>query len=969
MVKRIPLKNIVHKRNTVLKTVFCLSLIFGLNVTCFFAQTGQVEISDEPMEKGFPLVSSHTCADLYIDSLDYKVVATATNHFAADVELVTSVKPHVNQSNEFNTEYAVIIGTIGNSQLIDQLIKTKKLDISTIDQQWESFIITTIEHPFPGLKQALVVAGSDRRGTAYGVFTLSEGIGVSPWYWWADIVPVKSDQLYVEPVRFIQGSPSVKYRGIFINDEGFGGLNVWARKTYETEIGDIGPKTYAKVFELLLRLKANYCWPAMHACTKPFYSYPENPVVADAYAIVIGTSHCEQMHCNTMTEWDVDKQGAWNYKTNPDRIKAFWDDRIYLTKDYENIYTLGMRGTEDIEMEGAENITDMVNITRQTLTDQRQLLSRNLKKEIESVPQVLCTYKEVLVTYQNGLEVPDDVTLLWADDNHGYTRQLCTPEEQKRSGGSGVYYHLSLLGTPEGYLWLNTISPSLIAYEMTKAYQYGANRIWMFNVGDIKPHEKELTFAMEMAWNINRWTPQNAHLFMEEWSAKTFGAETASDIAELMHGYYTLAAAGKPEHCYRLDYAPNELDDRIEQYRQLTAKVQSIKEKIPAALRDAYYQLIEYPILGCRWMNERNLLARRSFMKAAKGDASALDDTNMAHFCHAQLDTITNFYNVKNANGKWNHIMSWHPWMSPGMPAVASEETILSAHQSPDSFTLNLQDISLKAPLILENSVLMNNQGSMDSIPDAYYGVYTWDTEKSGKTNLWIFATIPTAYIPSYTVMVNDSSATQELKHIGNIWHTQAAAPIWYNMGEYMVRKGENKIRLSLPDSLLNISRIHLGAFPPSRKNYKQHLMANQFIDKRDADHSTVQALRGLGLGYGVSSLPFTSESLDDSQLNDAPWVEYSVHLPKGNSRVEIRTLPTQRIHEGRGVRYAVTLNDQAPLFFDIQADEFTPEWQDNVIRGFASRTINYSTNKKEEIRLRIYLLDPGVVIRDIVIY
>lgn len=960
---------IVYKRNTVLKTVFCLSFIFGLNVTCFFAQTGQVEISDEPIEKGFPLVSSTTCADIYIDSVDYRVVATAVNHFADDVELVTSLKPAIFKTTDFNSEHAVIIGTIGNSQLIDQLIKNKKLDISTIDQQWESSIITTIENPFPGLKQALVIAGSDRRGTAYGVFTLSESIGVSPWYWWADIVPVKRDQLYVEPVRFIQGSPSVKYRGIFINDEGFGGLNVWARKTYETEIGDIGPKTYAKVFELLLRLKANYCWPAMHACTKPFYSYPENPVVADRYAIVIGTSHCEQMHCNTMTEWDVDKQGPWNYKTNPERIKAFWDDRIHLTKDYENIYTLGMRGTEDIEMEGAENITDMVNITQQTLTDQRQLLSRNLEKEIESVPQVLCTYKEVLVTYQNGLEVPDDVTLLWADDNHGYTRQLCTPEEQKRSGGSGVYYHLSLLGTPEGYLWLNTISPSLIAYEMTKAYQYGADRIWMFNVGDIKPHEKELTFAMEMAWDINRWIPQNAHLFIKEWASKTFGRETAHEISELMHAYYTLAASGKPEHCYRLDYSSDELQERIEKYRHLSKKALDIKGRIPVALIDAYYQLIEYPILGCRWMNERNLLARRSLIAAANGDASALNDAENAIFSHTQLDTITNYYNAVNADGKWNHIMNWHPWMSGKMPKVATEEMLLSAQKAPESLTINLNDVQLTPPFKRVNNRLVNRTGADYSADTCFYGEFHWHSDKKGKMPVWMLASIPTTYVPSYKVSVNDRELTTKLRHIGNIWHTEAAAPIWYNMGEYMIQKGENSLKLALPDSLLNISGIHFGLYPPSAPNDTQHLMADGFTQYNNGALSTIHVFPGLGIGKGISILPFTAESLDSSDLQEASWVEYDLQVPAGHSRIEIRTLPTQRIHEGRSVRYAATINNQEPLIFDIQADEFTPEWQDNVIRGFTSRKIDYSTTEVEEIKLRLYLLDPGVVIRDIVIY
>jgi len=960
---------IKYKQNNGLKALICVIIVFGFNLKTSLGRTVHINISEEQTDGSFPLVSSNSCSNIYIDSTDYKVVATAAKHFVNDVEMVASVRPAIVFNHHFSSDQAILIGTIGHSALIDELIQNGKLDASKITGQWESFAIATVDNPLPGLKQALVIAGSDRRGTAYGVFTLSESIGVSPWYWWADIVPEKRNQLYVEAGVHIQTSPSVKYRGIFINDEGFGGLNVWARKTYETEIGDIGPKTYAKVFELMLRLKANYCWPAMHACTKPFYSYPDNPVVADEYGIVIGTSHCEQMHCNTMTEWDVDKQGAWNYKINPDRIKAFWEDRIRLTQNYENIYTLGMRGTEDIEMEGAESVSDMVDITQQTLGDQRQLLSNNLKKEIETIPQVLCTYKEVLVTYQNGLDVPDDVTLLWADDNHGYTRQLCTPEEQKRSGGSGVYYHLSLLGTPEGYLWLNTISPSLVAYEMTKAYEYGADRIWMFNIGDIKPHEKELTFAMQIAWDINRWRPDNAHLFMKEWAAQTFGVETAEEISELMQSYYELAAAGKPEHCYRLDYSRHELDARIEQYRQLSKRAKEVKERIFIGLYDAYYQLIEYPILGCRWMNERNLLSRRSLIKAAAGDKTALKDADQAIYCHAQLDSITTFYNEQNANGKWNHMMKWHPWMSDKMPPYANEEMLASAKKAPQALRINLQDLTLKAPLQLKKNTLLNTSSSGAENGSGYYASYTWQSEKAGIIPLWIYTTIPTTYRPSYTVEVNGNVHTSALKHIGNIWHTQAAAPIWYNMGEVMIEKGVNTLKLTLPDSLLNISGIYLGGYPPVRNNAKQHIMADTYSQKQDGVASSVHTIHGLGLGCGVSTLPFTSKSLDMHNIDEASWLEYKIQMPAGASKIEIRTLPTQRIHEGRGVRFVAVIDDQEPVLFDIHADEFTPEWQDNVIQGFASQTIDCTAQTERDITLRIYFLDPGVVLRDVVIY
>ncbi|MBS2210678.1 glycosyl hydrolase 115 family protein [Carboxylicivirga mesophila] len=948
----------------------CLLIItlMGCSHSATSRFTTDIRLADKKGANTFTLVEKSEACPIYIDTQDATVVLTAVNHFADDVKLVSGVKPVVYEDDEVHGHQAVIVGTIGSNKLIDQLIAQNKLDVNAIKGQWESSIIATIDNPMPGLDKALVIAGSDRRGTAYGVFTLSESIGVSPWYWWADIIPQKRKALYIPQGVYVQGSPSVKYRGIFINDEGFGGLNVWARKTYETEIGDIGPKTYARVFELLLRLKANYCWPAMHACTKPFYYYEENPVVADNYAIVIGTSHCEQMHCNTMTEWNEKEQGPWNYKVNPKRIKSFWHDRVDRTKNYENIYTLGMRGTEDIEMQGAESIDEMVDITRQTIADQRQILETSVGKKAEDIPQVLCTYKEVLVTYQNGLEVPDDVTLLWADDNHGYTRQLCTPEEQQRSGGSGVYYHLSLLGTPEGYLWLNTISPSLVAYEMTKAYQYGADRIWMFNVGDIKPHEKELTFAMQMAWDINRWTPNNAYLFMEEWAENTFGKETAKDIAAVMADYYRLAEAGKPEHCYRLDYSPEELDQRIEAYRNLAERAGRINDKLPEDLKAAFYQLVEYPVLGCRWMNERNLLARRSLQKAAMGNLSALGDAGQAKYCHAQLDSITHHYNAVNAGGKWNHIMSWHPWMSDKMPEVATDELVQKAQSSPLAHTVQLSKVKCHKALVLNDGMLQAAKDSKQHA-DSLVGHYTWDSERTGQVPVWIFATIPTSYVPSYCLAVNGKEIKSPLKHIGNIWHTQAAAPVWYKVGHVNITKGVNALALSLPDSLLTIGGIHLGWYPPSRPDYSQHIMSIDYVASHNSKESSVMETRGLGIGSGVSITPFTSPSLKAHQYGEAAWIEYEIAISKGQSEIEIRTLPTQRIHDGRGLCYAVSINDEEVQAFNVQADEFTPEWQDNVIRGFTSRKVNYSAVKDESIRLRIYFLDPGLVIRDIVVY
>lgn len=949
------------------KFLFVLKVVFVLFTTTF-GQTVQPEVVDFRTPGYFPLVSETKTTSVFIDSSDYQVVQIAARHFAEDVERVTGKKPSINDSSDPLSDYMVIAGTLGKNRLINKLIENQQIDVHNIRNKWESFIICTIENPFPGVKKALVIAGSDRRGTAYGVFTVSEAIGVSPWYWWANIIPQKKKEIYIQGGTLIQNSPSIKYRGIFINDEGFGGLNIWARKTFDPELGDIGPKTYAKVFELMLRLKANYLWPAMHACTRPFYSYPDNKKLADVYAIVVGTSHCEQMLCNTMTEWSVEKQGPWNYFINRDSIISFWNKRIQLASAYENIYTLGLRGTEDIEMEGAKSVKDMVGITQKAIEDQRDILANNFEKSIDSIPQVLCTYKEVLVTYQNGLEVPEDVTLLWADDNHGYVRQLCTPEEQKRRGGSGVYYHLSLLGTPKGFLWLSTISPELAAYELHKAYDYGADRIWMINIGDIKPHEKELTFIMQMAWDINRWTPHNANEFIREWSAQTFGNQNADAISEIMNVYYRLAATGKPEHVHRIDYRLEEIDTRIKDYNEIALKVSNVKKNIPESRKSAFYELIEYPVMGCKYKNERELLAKRSLYKLASNDKSALHDADQAKRANALLDTITNYYNVVNANGKWNHMMNWHPFSSGRMPGHATIENLEERKNYTPGKFLSVDHFKLKKPLVIKDGKLKSNPQKTDKKKADYFATTTWNSESSGKTALWINASIPTTIYPILKVEINDSSISKELHPIDNVWHTVATAPKWYKLGEFQIKKGRNSLKLGLLDSLLQINKVFLGYYPPPQKENYHQIAADQFNLKGEGFKTKPKIISGPGSYNVVTLFPNTAPPEREKNLEQASWIEYQVPVKKGETTIEIRTLPTQQMHAKQGVIFAASLNMDPPVIFNIQANEFTPEWQENVIRGYTINRMKYHAKEPEIIRLRVYFTHPGVVLREIII-
>jgi hypothetical protein len=516
--------------------------------------------------------------------------------------------------------------------------------------------------------QALVIAGSDRRGTIYGIYEVSASIGVSPWYWWADVPVTKRPALAIRAGAHRQGPPSVKYRGIFLNDEDWG-LQPWAAKTFDPALGDIGPKTYARIFELLLRLKANTLWPAMHACTKAFNLYPQNKQLADEYAIVMGSSHAEPMLRDNVTEWTAPPED-YNYVTNREGVRAYWEQRVQENGRFENIYTLGMRGIHDSAMQGPKTNAERIRALEQIFADQRALLAKHVNADVTQVPQAFTPYKEVLDTYRAGLPVPDDVTLVWPDDNFGYIRHFPTAEEQQRRGGSGVYYHLSYLGSPLSYLWLCTTPPALVWEEMSKAYDYGARTIWIANVGDLKPAEIGTEFFLQMAWDIHRWRRGNLSGFLAEWAAREFGAEHAQEIAGIMDQYYRLNFQRKPEHLQwwppnesprPSPFTAEETRQRLEALAQLCTRVDRLEASLPAAAKDAYYELVAYPVRGTALANERYFSGELSALHTAAGRTDAPELARQAEVADARLKEATRVFNEQIAGGKWRRILALEP--------------------------------------------------------------------------------------------------------------------------------------------------------------------------------------------------------------------------------------------------------------------------------------------------------------------
>jgi hypothetical protein len=807
------------------------------------AQDNDLVVETQQTAGAFPLVCEGQSAEIVFDADDAPVVKIAAEALDNDIALVTGTRPGISAGGEKLPRLAIIIGTIEKSRFIKALCEAKKIPADRLEGKWETFLITLADQPLDNVERALVIAGSDRRGAAFGVFELSKRIGVSPWYWWADVRPEKHENLFVRPGTIVEGPPSVKYRGIFLNDEDWG-LKPWAAANIDTDIKDIGPKTYAKIFELLLRLKANFIWPAMHGCTKAFYYYKDNPKVADQYAIVVGSSHCEPMLRNNVDEWSKNfpseygkAPGPWRYDTNAKEIHRYWDDRAAESAKYESVYTVGMRGIHDSNMPGPKDVGEKIKLLNKVIADQREILAARLKKPIDKIPQIFCPYKEVLLLYQKGIELPDDVTIVWADDNHGFIRQLSTPQEQLRSGKSGVYYHFSYWGSPSDYLWLSSISPELISFEMTKAYLYGATRLWVFNVGDLKPAEAEIQFAMDLAWNVAQWPPEKAHLYMKHWAAETFGPEFAQQIADIKREYYLLAQTGKPEHLDLITFSRQEAQQRLETYQKIAKAAQELDRKMPDRLKDAYFQLVLYPTLCACRMNEKFIYAAMSVSPPPGEKNSSADYAQKARFAFSEIQRLTRVYNKEIAGGKWNKMMDWKPRDRPvfQMPAVAGAS------------------------------------------------------------------------------------------------------------------KNKEVFREDSPVAVIDVA---------------------DFTQLGEGHGGKLHLIKDLGVsGSSITMLPVTSPSISEENAAQAPYAEYEVKLPAGQRTVEVICVPTHRIHAGRGLRYAISLGHEPPTIVDVNSAAETPQWDKNVLRGYSIGRSVHKVDQDGMVKIRIALLDPGLLISQIKIY
>ncbi|MGJ5640549.1 glycosyl hydrolase 115 family protein [Formosa sp. S-31] len=620
--------------------------------------------------KTFKITDSIRITTLYILPESDALIVWAAKQLAEDIELITGLRPQVVKTNTFDNP-GIYIGEHA------QHSKLGTADFSNLTKRWEAFNISLKENK-------LFIVGSDVRGTVYGVFELAKQLGVSPWVWWGDVVPKKQTELSVAiPENGIFQEPSVKYRGVFLNDEDWG-LQPWAAKTFEPETGDIGPKTYEKIFQLLLRLKANTIWPAMHPCTQGFYTVKGNQDMAKKYQIVIGTSHAEPMLRNNVDEWDKKLYGEYNYFTNSETVNNYWASRINQVGDSinQNIITLGMRGVHDSHMEGAKSVADSKQMLQNIINNQRAMIDSLMQKPILEIPQVFISYKEVLELYDKGLYLPEDVTLMWTDDNYGYIRRLSNSKEQQRQGGSGVYYHLSYWGRPHDYLWLSTTQPGLIWYEMNKAYENGARSMWIANVGDIKPAEYNTQLFLDLAWNINSVDVDSIYEHLLTWFQLNLGEEVAEESAKVISEYYRLAFIRKPEYMGWSQTEPTtqvkfstltkeEIQERVSDYKRLSDRVEELSLKVPEQQQSAWFQFIEYPVMAAANMNFKFLYWQLASQEKSQTKKESYEKWSKE--AYAEIKELTDYYNNTLQEGKWNGIMSMNPRGLPVFEALQYE--------------------------------------------------------------------------------------------------------------------------------------------------------------------------------------------------------------------------------------------------------------------------------------------------------
>ena len=631
------------KKNRMTKMWISLLMLLPIG-----AQAADQFVTFDPAGACMPLATEGKAVEMAVSSEDHKGVLIAAENLTEDFLRVTGQKATIN--GEATAQTKIIIGSIDKSPLVKQLVKNKKIDGKSLDGKREMFLITTIDNAEGG--KTMVIAGSDKRGTIYGIYELSEQMGVSPWYWWADVPVEKHTSLYIKPGTYTDGEPAVYYRGIFLNDEA-PCLTTWVKNTYGTNYGD--HNFYAQVFELILRLKGNFLWPAMWSWA--FYADdPLNGKTADEMGVIIGTSHHEPMARNHQ-EWARKRRqyGKWDYTTNKETLDQFFREGIERMKGTEDLVTIGMRGDGDAAMSDDVN----VKLLEEIVENQRKIIKDVTGRPAKETPQVWALYKEVLQYYEQGMRVPDDVIMLLTDDNWGNVCRLPNEKERKHPGGWGMYYHVDYVGAPRNSKWINNTPIQNMWEQLQLTYDYGVDKLWVLNVGDLKPMEYPITLFLDMAWNPKQYTASNLLDHPKKFCAAAFGESQAEEAARILNLYCKYAGRVTAEMLDRKTYnlETGEWKKVSDEFIKLEAEALRQYITLAPEYHDAYKQLILFPVQAMANLYEMYYAQAMNHKLYAENNPEANEWADVVERTFQRDKELCDDYNHNIAGGKWNGMM------------------------------------------------------------------------------------------------------------------------------------------------------------------------------------------------------------------------------------------------------------------------------------------------------------------------
>lgn len=932
-------------------------------------------VSFDGKARGFELASKGVSVPLFVDQSDFAGVLRAARDLAADIGRVTgtdaSFAPMPDKAR------MVLIGTLGKSPTIDRLAASGKIDVAPIRGKWESYALQTVRDPMPGVAEALVIVGSDKRGTIYGIYDLSQNIGVSPWYWWADVPVVKRDQVRISYGQYVQGEPAVRYRGIFLNNEA-PCLSAWTAEKF----GGMNSEFYTKVFELLLRLRANYLWPAMWNNAFNEDDHKNGPL-ADEYGIVMGTSHHEPMN-RAHREWTSRRpgNGEWNYVTNRPAVQEFFREGAKRSKDRELLVTMGMRGDGDVALEGTGGIQSDVKLLETIIADQRRILQEETGKPIEDIPQVWVLFTEVQKYYDAGLQVPDDVTLMFADDNVGYIRRLPTPQERaSRTGGFGVYHHMDMNGGPYSYKWINTNPFPKIWEQMNLALEYGADRIWISNIGDLKPLELPIEFFLAMAWDPKAVTKERIAEWTQLWAAREFGTSHAAEIATLVSRYAKYNAWRKPEQLRPDTYSLHnfrEAERVVALWRALLRRAEAINIALPEMYRAAYYQLVLHPIRGCCNLTEMLVAAARNKWFAEQGRASTNREAAEVRRLFAEAHQIRDTYNHDLSDGKWNHLMDqtyigYFNWYQPNQDIA------------PPVSELDLVDAASFGVAV---------EGATQAWPGFYLPPSLPPIDSLGQQRRWIEVfprgskptkTKVTASDPWIVLTEADAFSVDSMDRRFWVDIDWSKAPDGQSRGAIRISDGSVSVSDGIVSSSISVAVNILKASAAQTRTAQGcwgsltgpfSIPANAFDRNVPVGNVRWEPIPDYGrVDAAMSIFPVDAASIADPVKG--PRLEYSIFVGEvGEWTFDLITAPTLNVNPAHRLSLALWVDDAVPQVVTV----FTPEKREaeeflGSAHDFDSHTDMRTMRFKVQIaqpgrhRLTIAMVDPTIVVQSITAY